>query len=244
MGSTPVPDPTKLTQDLVDRATAATVALIKVQLDALTARLDRLQISLDQRPEEIDKAVAREAVSLKDQIGNVIARLDRLQKDLDGQPETVTAAISDAIINLQALMNEKFKGVDQQFSQRDIALAAALSAQKASVDDKNQSNALATGKSEAAVTKQIDAVVTNLDTKTAAISANFDAQQKATNDKVDAQQLRIQAIESRAIGANENRDTTNNSLNIVFGAISALSVLLGIGAVLWGANRHPARARA
>jgi hypothetical protein len=57
---------------------------------------------------------------------------------------------------LKELSEEKFKGINAQFSQRDIALTAALQAQKESAAAQQVANSEAIAKSEGATTKQMD----------------------------------------------------------------------------------------
>ena len=74
--------------------------------------------------------------------------IDRLRAEIDQRPNEIREAIG----HLTVLVGEKFKGVEQQFIGRDVALAAALLAQKASVDEQNRSNAAAAAKAEAGAT--------------------------------------------------------------------------------------------
>ena len=149
---TPVPDPTRLTQEAVDR-------------------IERV----------IKETLALQVLDIERQIKGV-------QKHLDVQPQE----ISEAISNLRQLMDEKFKGVADQFASNAVALAAALLAQKTSVDEQNKSNSLAVSKSDTAVTKQIDA-----------IGAQISATSKATDDKIDDLKSRVQSIEGHSKGSND-----------------------------------------
>lgn len=114
--------------------------------------------------------------------------LERLAKRIEDRPEEVEKQIG----RLEALTDEKFKGVDQQFAGRDVALAAALLAQKTSVEEQNKSNALSASKSEAGFAKQIDG-----------ISALITAQSKGTDDKINDLKDRLTAIESRGEGVSD-----------------------------------------
>lgn len=79
--TTPIPDPTKLTTEAVDR--------LKEQL----------------------------TTQFNQQIDSINKELERMQKEIDSRPVSV-------------LVDEKFKGVDDQFIARDNNLATALTAQK------------------------------------------------------------------------------------------------------------------
>lgn len=135
------------------------------------------------------EAVAALKVQLTELFGKefdgIRREVERLSKEMDARP----AAVIQEIKHLDQLMNEKFKGVDQQFAGRDTALAAALLAQKTSVEEQNKSNALSAAKSEAAFEKRIDGV-----------SALISSQTKATDDKITDAKDRITTMESRSAG--------------------------------------------
>lgn len=61
------------------------------------------------------------------------------------------------------VVNEKFAGVDTQFTMRDIALAAALKSAQELVKQQNESNTLAIDKAAMSTTKQIDALAERID---------------------------------------------------------------------------------
>ena len=115
-------------------------------------------------------------------------RIDGLESEID----RIRAQLSTELAHLARLMDEKFKGVADQFASNAVALAAALLAQKTSVDEQNKSNALAVSKSDAAVTKQIDA-----------IGAQISATAKATDDKIDDLKSRVQSIEGHSKGSSD-----------------------------------------
>ena len=137
---------------------------------------------------------------------------------LDSELERIRVQVNTEIAHLARLMDEKFKGVADQFSGRDTALAAALLAQKTSVDEQNKSNATAVSKSDFAVTKQIDA-----------IGSRIDASGKATDDKIDDLKSRVQSIEGHSKGSNDT-----------WGYFVAVAgVLIGIIAVVITLTRSP-----
>ncbi len=126
--------------------------------------------------------------------------------------------ICDKIASLSKLVDEKFTGVEKQFVERDTrtdkiaelgqkALEAALSAAKEAV-----------GKTEVSFTKQIDAVITQIQ-----------AEKKATDDKFEDAKGRITTLESsintRHDVSSENRSQSNF---IVYFAFIGLGTLASI----------------
>jgi tetrahydromethanopterin S-methyltransferase subunit B len=144
--------------------------------------------------------------------------LERIQLTADQQISLREAAVG----HLQSLQDEKFRGIQTQFEERDIrteqtqrdskvAVDAALQAAKEAVGEQNKSSALAIAKSEASTTKQIDQ-----------ISVIINAMAKALDDKIDDIKGRLNAIEGHGKGTNE-----------IWGyIIGALGVLMMLGTLL------------
>jgi hypothetical protein len=177
-GSRPNPDPTILGLASQERAIAALRELFESKIKAV----------------EDDIARIKAAGDYTDQ---------RLLKRLDDVPALIDAAINHS----QTLTAEKFRGVDQQFAGRDVALAAALLAQKTSVGDAQTAAALSATKQEAAFTKQVDGVVTT-------IAAN----QRASDDKFEG----IKTLLASAAKSNDDRIAElRNSVNDIRAAATA-----------------------
>ena len=185
----PRPDPTVLTTE------------------QLTRGLDNLQRLLEARMDGMDRATAL-----------VNQGMMRVPSDVDVK-----------INALQALHTEKFDSVQRQFEERDVrakasenaanvAVNAALQAQKEAAGAQNASNALSISKSETATVKQIDGIGLLITSNTT-----------ATNDKISALSSRM----DRGDGQNSGKGTYQSSLIAVVGLVVA--VIAGIFAVL----NHP-----
>lgn len=174
--STPIPDPTKLTTEAVDRLKEQLTTQFNLRIDAL------------------EKEIAR------------------LQKELESRPQA-------------ALVDEKFRGVNEQFAGRDVALAAALLAQKTSVADQNNSNLIAADKAEKSFIEQIRG-----------IQSLLSQQDKAATDKIDDLKLRLQAIDSR----NEGSGNAVNWIVVAGGlALTVVSIVGGILGIMVAVRRDP-----
>lgn len=130
---------------------------------ALEKSISALRELMESRSKAIENEILLQKTGLTRTDDRLILRLDQM----DG-------VIEKQVIHLQRLMEEKFKGVDQQFQGRDVALAAALLAQKTSVDEQNKANAASSAKAEGATTKQIDG-----------IQSIIQANSRATDEKID-----------------------------------------------------------
>jgi hypothetical protein len=164
----PVPDPTKLTTEQLNREITslrdATVAAQIALREILTTRMD----------------------------GNDRA-IQLLQAHADKLPEWV----NEKIAALTVVTHEKFSSIQTQFTERDvrteqaagavkIAVDAALQAQKEAVGEQNKSSSTAISKSELATTKQIDQLSVLIQTMT-----------KAFDDKIGDVKDRLVRIEGK-----------------------------------------------
>ena len=107
------------------------------------------------------------------------------------------------LAGLKELEEEKFKGINAQFSQRDIALTAALQAQKESAAAQQVANSEAIQKSESATTKQMDGL----------------------SDKIEDIKERVTAVEGSRQGS---LGATTTGIAIVVAVIILLGVVADI----------------
>lgn len=137
-GSRPIPDPTVLTAQLVDRAVIGIREILEAKIDG-----DRNIFAT--RLQGMDRAIEL-----------LQARRDSMVGEIDGK-----------IANLERLHDEKFRSVQTQFTERDIraeqtsrdskvAVDAALQAAKEAVGKQNEASDRSIQKSEVSTTKQID----------------------------------------------------------------------------------------
>ena len=151
---------------------------------------------------------SRQAVEALKELQSV--RIDGLEKEA----EHLREQLSTEIAHLARLMDEKFKGVADQFASNAVALAAALLAQKTSVNEQNISSAASVAKSDAAVTKQIDA-----------IGALIDASGKSTDDKIDDLKSRVQSIEGHSKGSTDTWAYIVGIGGLVIAAVTVIVML-------------------
>lgn len=193
----PDPDPTERTIDSLRREIGALkevlVGLIDGRFAVISTRLDGA-----------DKAVKL------------------LQEATDKMP----AEVNQAIRRLQELHEEKFASIQLQFQERDvrveqsstatkIAVDAALQAAKEAVGAQNVSSAQAIAKSEAATTKQIDAIGTLIA-----------AQAKSSDEKNDDIKSRVQMIEGHTKGIGDSWGVIVGAVGIIVAIVTVASILL------------------
>jgi len=178
-GSRPDPDPTERTIDSLRREIGALRELIEARLDGGDKAIKLLQETTDRFPAHVDRAV----------------------------------------FTLEKLHSEKFESIQVQFKERDVrteqsgvstktAVDAALQAAKEAVGAQNVSSAQAIAKSEAATTKQIDAIGTLIST-----------QAKGTDDKIDDIKSRLQSIEARKAGMGDAWGVLIGAASLIVAAV-------------------------
>jgi len=197
VGITPIPDPTVLTTQASERAVSALKEL-------LIAKIDSVEAVIATRLHANDKAI------------------DLFRESADRFPKMIAICATQQ----QLLYDEKFKGIQVQFIERDTrteqaaattakAVDAALAAQKEAALEQNRSFEAKITKSETAFTKQLDQLSTLMSAGT-----------KASDEKISDLKDRLTIIESHGLGS---RQGTSDSWGIVLGVVGSFS---GIAALI------------
>jgi len=229
IGSTPVPDPTRLTTEQLMVAIASLKELIFARLDSNAKALERIEHSFNVRLDgmrEIDKAV-QEILETR------MAGSDKAIKLLQDISDGTFFKVDEKISALKEVHEEKFSSIQTQFKERDVrgeqsakdskvAVDAALQAAKEAGSEQNKSNALAQAKSEASFTKQIDGL-------SAFIASNV----KGLDDKINDLKERFSSGQGVIKGEREQIVTRQASNANV---IALASVIAGVVGAIIGAT--------
>jgi hypothetical protein len=210
-GNLPVPDPTVLTTQLVDRALAAYREVVEVRLDGMDEATHLLANEL---------TLARQTNDARDL---------RSREDRDRAVNALREVLTGNIKNVSDVTLEKFNAVDTRFQERDtrtqqaadesrISLDAALAAAKEAVSEQNKANTEAIRKSELATQKQIDSLIALMTT------AN-----KSVEDKISDLKSRLDRGEGQSSGVAETH--SENRLN-TGQILVALSVIIGLAGLI------------
>lgn len=209
-GSVPVPDPTVLTTQLVDRALNAFKAVVDVRINAMDKATGLLSAGIEQY--RIDTLEIRRRIETETD-RHISADRDRLMAE---------------IARVEAIINERFAAVDTRFLERDtrteqaaqesrISLDAALAAAKEAVSEQNKANTEAIRKSELATQKQIDSLVALMTT------AN-----KSVEDKISDLKARLDRGEGQSRGEGDARTERRLDTGQVILAIGVVLAAIGI----------------
>jgi hypothetical protein len=211
----PVPDPTKLTTELVDRALGAFREVMEARLDAM----DRATRLVADDVARYDSAAAE--------------RREHLREDFDRQTKALREYILSVIKNVGDIGLEKFAAIDTRFAERDtrteqaaqesrISLDAALAAAKEAVSEQNKANTLAIGKSELATQKQIDAMVQLMAT------SNRSLEERITDLKT-----RLDRGEGSDKRSADTQQQANWSTGLfVTASLAVMAIVVGIAAII------------
>ena len=199
----PNPDPSDLTISMVYHEIANLRQLLEARLDGIDRATVVFEANLTRVPTEVDKQVLR---------------LRELH--------------DERFVAAKEARNGLAEGIQKQFDERDIrskaselsaqvAVSAALQAQKEAAAAQNDSNAAAISKSEVATTKQIDGILALLASNT-----------KAIDEKISSTVARLDRSE-----VGQTSTHTNQATNIAIGAI-IVSIIVGGFSIANGFTRN------
>ena len=198
-GNIPIPDPSVLTTDLINRAIEHARNEFKTAITANTALRESQFESLRTRLDAMDVAA-------------------KVLSDASTRSPTV---LDREVLRLEKLFAERFDSVALQFRERDVrsdqdksaastAINAALSALKEMIALQNTANAAAITKSEASTIKQMDGILQLLGSNN-----------NALNDKI--------AVINGRLDRGEGGDRVHSSNTVTVISIAAVVVSLFVG---------------
>lgn len=246
-GWVPVPDPTTLTTEAVQRATEVFRREILALRETIETRLagndeqrTLLWTELHAWPSQLETILADRR---REFAGDLDSAQQLIGQRLDGMDKAIELAASELakfseltrkecerraraereyvmaqIEIVQRVMTERFTAVDGRFAESKVAVDAAFAAAKEAVAEQNKGNDRAITKSETAVKEQL-----------AALGTVTDAGLSGLEDKITDARDRINAIENLTRGIREATGETRevrNEQRLSQGAIVSLVGLL------------------
>jgi len=195
----PIPDPTILTTQQLQREISALKEIIFTRLDANDKAVELLHADVTRVPTDTDKAIA----------------------------------------HLKELHNERFEGIEKQFSERDTRMtrelehsqtaleAALLSAEKA-VNKQNENFALSIAKSENSTNKQMEQMATLIHTSNGALEG-----------KISDLKDRVTIIEGKTSGQMQAQVTHQTSNSFIIAVFVAAIAFVGFLITIFGKFSAP-----
>jgi len=187
-----------------------------------TAKLEKL---LSARLEAIERAQRQ----FEESITRVPTEVQKAVMALEERTRERFTTIHAIIDGNQALTGERFRSVDSQFSQRDVAVTAALSAAKEAVTEQNRASATAISKSESATNERLNQLGLLMQTTG-----------KASDDKVTDIKDRLTLIEGKTSGIDINRSNANRSSSLAIAVVAVIASIVGTAVII--VTRPPAPA--
>ncbi len=223
-GSTPIPDPTVLTNQAVAQATDTLRRELLAAVALLDAKLAGQHDVMETRLTGMDSVIALVQVWRDGMPANVDARIRQLELLLTERFNT---------------MDVRFDGIAGQFKERDtrseresrdnkVAVDAAFAAQKEAASEQNKSNTLAISKSEAATSETLNKQADLFKSTTDALGARIE-DSKQLLSRIDT---RLTAIESRGVQVRETQGQSNWAIGATISGIALLISLAGLVVVL------------
>jgi VIT1/CCC1 family predicted Fe2+/Mn2+ transporter len=203
----PRPDPTLLTTEQLMREIGALRGIIETRLDSMDKASDLLHADVlryvDLRTDTVNIQIA--AINSESASRSILR-----DEKLNG----LSSRIWDFIDEMKTRFQERDTRSEREARDNKIAVDAAFAAAKEAVAENNKSSALATDKSEAGFTKQIDQLTLLIETRA-----------KASDDKIDdiKEQLSNRRGHDTAV---VERGTSN--LTVVGLSIAATAVLVSL----------------
>ena len=212
----PIPDPTRLTSQALDKAILALKDVIYTRLEGMDRALFLFQASTDKAAKDLDARV----LVLRDLIDE---RFRGTAIQLEG---------------IQLQFKERDTRVEQTARDSKTAVDAALQAAKEAVEKQNAASSQAAQKSEGAFTKQIDQLAELFRNGTKSLEDKITIANKVNDDKQSAINDRITRIEAIALGTRTAEGKSQDSTLMIIAMIGAVVGVAGVVIAVIGAARH------
>jgi len=225
-------NPSQITQTAIDKSIDAAAAVITARIDAMQKAQDLFQADLTRVPTTVDRQITSLRELLEARFGGIESNVKGLHQAVDQrdnkvkeQIEHLHALMLSKVEELAAVTTERFLGVAAQFSERDTRTDQRAGDTKLAVDAAFAAAKEATAKIEGGFTKQIDAMINIIDTKT----SNLNGALGDLKDRVTAMENRTAGISS---ARGEVRSDSSDSRALLFGvtgiAIAGAAFLVAV----------------
>ena len=251
----PVPDPTVLTTQLVDRAIGAFREVVETRLQAIDRATELVAKDVVSATAETDLAAQRmqahtteDILKLRELIEanleTISARINgmdtatrlladsvaKFPSDVDRAVQSATELILSQLRGVEGVSQEKFTGIQGTFESNALALTAALAAQKEAAAEQNKSNTLAITKSESATKETIAANAAQNAAATTALQTTLtDIKDRVVRLEAKAVNIRESAGDVQAVST---FDQTNRIAGVMGTRMTINTVIAAVSAMV------------
>jgi hypothetical protein len=226
----PVPDPTTLTTQALDRQLEQTQQLVETKLEVVRTRID----AIDRATEIFQDSLVRVPTDVDKQVGNLRALHDE-------RFNSVTTQIAAGFDSVTLQFEERDKRGERESRDNKVAVDAAFAAQKEAASEQNKSNTLAISKSEAATSETINkleqlvsANIGGLTSKVDDVKSGLGAVRQEFANSVAAVRQELIAFQSRSAGGQDQRSDNRAGVNMGLAIFGAVATLISIVALIYG----------
>jgi hypothetical protein len=258
----PVPDPTVLTTQLVDRAIGAFREVVETRLQAIDRATELVAKDVVSATAETDLAAQRmqahtteDILKLRELIEanleTISARINgmdtatrlladsvaKFPSDVDRAVQSATELILSQLRGVEGVSQEKFTGIQGTFESNALALTAALAAQKEAAAEQNKSNTLAITKSESATKETIAANAAQNAAATTALQTTLtDIKDRVVRLEAKAVNIRESAGDVQAVSTFDQTNRIAGTMGTrmtINTVIAAVSAMVAVVAVVF-----------
>lgn len=217
-GNIPIPDPSKVTTEAIDRDVRALRELLQEKLDSLAMSNNQHREILETRFHGMDTAIEL----LQDIADKFPARIDEKIKALQGVTDQKIETIEEKFNSVQKQFDERDVRIEQAAGAVKIAVDAALQAQKEAAGEANRSSAASISKSEASFTKQIDLITGTIQTITKAFDDKIATAGNSATVAINDVKDRLNRFEGQGQGMSD-------MWKLIIGVVGLIATLAALG---------------
>jgi hypothetical protein len=236
----PIPDPSLLTTEQLRRELSALRDTLETRLNGMDKASDILIRQINRAPSDIENAIQQLKDLNIEKFESARRERDAIELNVKSHIVDLTTVFSNRIDSLAESFNTRHvsistgfdsrltsmaEGIQKQFDERDVrskagdlasqvAVGAALQAQKEAAGAQNESNSAAITKSESATVKQIDGILALLNSNASAL-----------NDKIAVINGRLDRGEGKQTGS-------ASTIAMIIAGVAVMASVVGVAVTL------------
>lgn len=218
-GSRPVPDPTILTTQQLNREIAAMRDYIDGQISVGRERLDAIDKATELRLGTIDHIPARIDEKVETLKAVTIEHLSRFDQQLEDR----TIWLEEKFVSIKQRFDERDTRSERESRDNKVAVDAAFAAQKEAASEQNKSNTLAIDKSEVAQKETVNKLAELFQTSTNGLGQQIaDLKERQAN-----QEANLQTFIASQAGQKQGGVDSRTLIAFAFAVVTGVLAIVG-----------------